>query len=181
MNGLDDLTALDLQSLAEVLASHAPAQSDLAAGQWLGVVELLTMRLTQGFGDLSTEYWDMCSSAFGYTLDSAVASGAIDYRESLIRRMNLSLVLLQKNPPSTRVDLLNPDLLIGLLLPELPMSAEEAGTMSADWRSLDISQIRALRMAKNLVSPGLAIARLAFGEELDPRLEKWERILPSLP
>ncbi|MGW2691496.1 hypothetical protein [Streptomyces sp. NPDC001296] len=181
MNSFVDLTSLDLQSLAEVLASHTPAQSDLAAGQWLGVVELLTMRLTHGFGDLPTGYWYMCSSAFGYALDSAVASGAIDYRESLIRRMNLSLVLLQKTPPNTRVDLLNPDLLIGLLLPELPMSAEEACIMSADWRNLDISQIRALRMAKNLVSPGLAIARLVCEEELDPRLQEWERILPSLP
>lgn len=181
MNGFDDLTALDLPSLAEVLASHAPARSDLAAGQWLGVVEFLTLRLTQGLGDPSTESWDVYSSAFGYALDSAVASGAIDHRESAIRRVNLSQVLLQKTPPNTRVNLLNPDLLIELLLQELPMSAEEAGILSADWRHLDIARIRALRIAKNLVSPGLAIARLVCDEELDPRLQEWERILPSLP
>ncbi|MFE2971409.1 hypothetical protein ACFXKC_49075 [Streptomyces sp. NPDC059340] len=181
MSSFDDLAALRLEPLAEVLASHAPAQADLTAGQWLGVVELLTMRLTHDFGDLSTEHREICSSAFGHTLDSAVTSGAIDYRESLIRRINLSLALLQNTPPDTSVDLLNPGPLIELLLLEVPMSAEEAGAMSADWRRLDISQIRDLRMAKNLISPGLAIARLMREEELDPRLQEWERVLPSLP
>ncbi|MFD8419534.1 hypothetical protein [Streptomyces sp. NPDC059466] len=181
MSGFDDLAALRLEPLAEVLASHTPAQAELTAGQWLGVVELLTMRLTHEFGDLPSERREICSSAFGHALDSAVASGAIDYRESLIRRTNLSLVLLQDTPPDTSVDLLNPGPLIELLLLEVPMPAEEAGAMSADWRSLDISRIRDLRMAKNLVSPGLAIAGLMREEERDPRLEEWERVLPSLP
>ncbi|WP_085214294.1 hypothetical protein [Streptomyces sp. Amel2xC10] len=181
MNSFDDLTSLDLRSLAEVLASQAPAQAGLVPGQWLGVVELLTMRLTDGFGDLPTELWGTCSEAFGYALETAVASGAIDYRGSVIRRLNLSLALLQKVPPNAEIDVLNPVYLVDLLLQELPMSAEDARTLSADWRSLEISQIRLLRVAKNLVSPGLAISRLASGKEFDPRLKAWEEVLPLLP
>jgi hypothetical protein len=45
-------------------------------------------------------------------IEIAVASGAIDHREIMLR--------------------------------ELPMSAEEAQDLSADWRSLDVSQIRHL-------------------------------------
>ena len=181
MNSFDDLTSLDLRSLAEVLASHAPAQAELVPGQWLGIVELLTMHLTEGFDDLPTELWSTCSEACGYALETAVASGAIDYRESVIRRLNLALPLLQKAPPNAEFDVLNPDHLVDLLLQELPISAEEARTLLVDWRSLDTSQIRLLRAAKNLVSPGLAIFRLTSGKGFDPRLRAWEEVLPSLP
>ncbi|QKW25042.1 hypothetical protein HUT11_02060 [Streptomyces seoulensis] len=181
MNSFDDLTSLDLRSLAEALASHAPTQAELVPGQWLGVVELLTMRLADGFGDLPTEHWGTCSAAFGYALETAVASGAIDSRESVIRRLNLSLALLQKVPPNAEFDVLDSGYLIDILFRELPMSAEEARTLSVDWRGLDISQIRLLRAAKNLVSPGLAISGMVSGKELDPRLKAWKEVLPSLP
>ncbi|MFJ9823668.1 hypothetical protein ACIRSU_04730 [Streptomyces sp. NPDC101160] len=178
---MDDLTSLDLGSLAEVLASRTLTRAELGPGQWLGVVELLTMRLADGFGELSTELWGTCSAALTYALETAVASGAIDHRESVIRRLNLSLALLQKVRPNAGLDILDPRQLIEILLEELPMSAEEARTLSTDWRSLDISQIRRLRAAKNLLSPGLALSRLASGEEFDPRLRAWVQVFPSLP
>ncbi|MFF7402286.1 hypothetical protein [Streptomyces murinus] len=181
MNSFDDLASRDLRSLVEVLASHAPARSELVPVQWLGVVELLTTRLADGFGDLPTELQGTCLAAFGYALETAVASDAIDYRESVIRRLNLSLALLQKIPSNAESDVLDFGGLIDLLLQELPMSAEEARSLSTDWRSLDISQIRLLRAAKNLVAPGLAISRLVSGMNFDPRLKVWEEILPSLP
>ena len=181
MNGHRDLAALDLRALAQGLASHSPSTRELGPGEWLSVVELLTLRLADDFGNLPTEFRRVCSAAVAYALDSAVASGSIDQRESVIRRLNLSLVLLGQVPPDAEIDILDPERLIELLLSELPVSAEEARMMSADWRALDIVQVRALRAAKNLLSPGLAISRLVSDGGLDTRLQAWEEVLPSLP
>lgn len=181
MNRLDDLASLDLRSLSEVLAAHAPTVSELGRGQWLGVVELITMRLTDECGSLSAESWATCSLALAYALEAAVASEDIDERESVIRRLNLSVALLQRIPPNAAVDILNPSHLIDLLFLELPMSVEEARDLSVDWRALDIAQIRLLRAVKNLVSPALSLARLVSREEIDGRLKAWEEVFPSLP
>ncbi|MEU2134583.1 hypothetical protein [Streptomyces sp. NPDC018352] len=181
MNRFDDLASLDLRSLSEVLATHAPAVPGLGRGQWLGVVELMTMRLTDECGSLSAESWATCASALAYALEAAVASGAISRSESVIRRLNLSVALLERVPPNPEVDILNPGHLIDLLFQELPMSAEEARDWSVDWRGLDISQIRLLRLAKNLVSPALRLVKMAPGGEFDGRLKAWGEVFRSLP
>ena len=149
--------------------------------EWLGVVELLTMRLTEGSGDVPAEDWARCSAAMASALEAAVAAGAIDHRESVIRRLNLAVALLQNVVPIAEVDILNPDLLLDLMFQELPLSAGEARQMSAEWRNLDISQIRSLRVAKNLVSPALALARLVPEAKFAGRLRAWEDVMPSLP
>ncbi|WP_405821346.1 hypothetical protein OG241_35805 [Streptomyces sp. NBC_01390] len=181
MNRPDDLASLDLQSLTELLVSRTPTVSELSSGQWLGVVELMTMRLTDECGSLSVDSWRTCASALEYALEAAVTSGAIDRRESVIRRLNLAVVLLQRVPPNPEIEILNPSHLISLLFQELPMSVEEARDMSTDWRALDIVQIRRLRAAKNLVSPALRLAKMMSGGNLDGRLEAWEEVFPSLP
>ncbi|MFF7711060.1 hypothetical protein [Streptomyces sp. NPDC007988] len=183
MNRPNDLASLDLQSLSEVLASHVPTVPELGSGQWLGVVELMTMRLSEECGSLSADSWATCTSALAYALDAAVASGSIDQRESVTRRLNLSVALLQRVPPNPDVEILNPPYLIGLLFQELPVSVEEARELSVDWRVLDIPQIRLLRAAKNLVSPAISLARMMreHGEELDGRLKAWEEVFPFLP
>ncbi|MER5275670.1 hypothetical protein ABT025_07920 [Streptomyces sp. NPDC002809] len=177
---LDDLTSLDLRSLSEVLAAHAPIVPDLGSGEWLGIVELMTMRLTDECSSLPVESWATCSLALAYALEAAVASGSIDQRESVIRRLNLSVALLRQVPANTEVDILNPGHLIDLLFQELPISSEETRDLSVDWRALDIAQIRTLRAVKNLVSPALSLARLA-PREIDGRLKAWEEVFPSLP
>ncbi|MFZ4266411.1 hypothetical protein [Streptomyces arboris] len=180
MNRLDELASLDLRSLSEVLAGHVPMVPELGRGQWLGVVELMTMRLTDECSPLPVESWATCSSALTYALEAALASGSIDQRESVIRRLNLSVALLQRVPPNAEIDILNPRYLIDLLFQELPMSAEEARSLSADWRALDIAQIRLLRTVKNLVSPALSLSRLA-PRDIDGRLKAWEDVFSSLP
>jgi hypothetical protein len=177
MSRLNDLAALDLRSLCGALNAGVAVQPV----EWLGVVELLTMRLTEGSGDVAVEDWGTCSAAMAYVLGAAVASGGFDRRESVIRRLNLSVALLQNVAPNAEVDILNPDLVLELMFQELPLSAGEARRLSADWRSLDISQIRRLRVAKNLVSPALALARVAPGAKLAGRLRAWEDVMPSLP
>lgn len=177
---LDDLTSLDVRSLSEILAAHAPMVPDPGSGQWLGIVELMTMRLTDECISLPVESWATCSLALAYALETAVASGSIDQRESVIRRLNLSVALLRQVPANTEVDILNPEHLIDLLFQELPISSEEARYLSVDWRALDIAQIRILRAVKNLVSPALSLARLA-PRETEGRLKEWEEVFPSLP
>lgn len=181
MNSFDYLVPLDLHCLVEVLASQASAEPELEAGQWLGVVELLTMRLVEGFADLPKELWGTSSVAFAHALEKAVATGVIDHNESVIRRLHLSLALLQRVPPSAQLDILDPGRLIDLLLRELPMSAEEASALSRDWSTRSIKEIRSLRAAKNLLSPGLAISKLVPGEGLELRLRSWEQVFPLLP
>lgn len=181
MNRMDDLASLDLGSLSEVLAAHAPTVPELSRGQWLGVVELITMRLTDECGSLSAESRATCSLALAYALEAAMASGSIDERESVIRRLNLSVALLQRIPSNDATDILDPIHLIDLLFQALPMSIEEARDLSADWRALDIAQIRLLRSVKNLVSPALSLARLVCREDVDGRLKPWEEVFPSLP
>ncbi|MFE2728155.1 hypothetical protein [Kitasatospora sp. NPDC059327] len=151
------------------------------SGQWLGVVELLTMRLTGECGGLSAESWATCSRALAYALEAAVASGSIDHHETVIRRLNLSAALLQRVSPNVEVDILDPNRVIEIFLGEISMSAEEARDVSIDWRSRDIADIRRLRTAKGLVWPTLLAMHAAFGDEFDPRLKAWEVVFPSLP
>ncbi|MEV8398916.1 hypothetical protein ACWFRQ_33015 [Streptomyces niveus] len=180
MNRFEKLASLDLRSLSDVLATHAPTVPELGRGEWLGVVELMTMRLTDECGSLPAESWATCSSALSYALEAAVAAGSIDERESVIRRLNLSVALLRQVSSNAEVDILNPGHLIGLLFQELPMSVEQARDRSVDWRALGIEQIRILRGVKNLVSPGLSLARLA-PREVAGRMKAWEEVFPSLP
>ncbi|MFE7635883.1 hypothetical protein ACFU7Z_17820 [Kitasatospora sp. NPDC057518] len=178
---LDELVRLDLHALSETLASHSPGVVELGAGEWLGVVELLTMRLTDECGGLSADAWRACSSSITYALDAAVATGSIDHREAVIRRLNLSAALLQRVPVDAEVDLLDPNRIMETFLGEIPISIEEARELSTDWRGRDLADIRRLRAAKSLVLPTLIAMRSAVGEDLDPRLKEWEVILPALP
>ncbi|MFJ2648522.1 hypothetical protein ACIO1C_17525 [Streptomyces sp. NPDC087420] len=181
MSRLEDLSFLDLRSLSDTLAAHAPAVSELRRSEWLGVVELITLRLTVEHGSLPAESWATSLSAYTYALEAAVTSGSIDQRECLIRRLHLASLLLRQIPPNVGTDILDPGRLIDLTLQEIPMSAEEARDLSAEWRALDISQIRILRKIKNLLSPALGLVREADGEVRDERLKAWEEVVPSLP
>ncbi len=175
------LLALDPVLLSETLASKRPVVAELSKGEWLGVVELLTARLASEVLPVSADRWLTYLRALAYALDSAVASGAIDQRECLIRRLNLAVALREQVPPSTGDAILNPSVLIDQLFEELPMSAGQARDMSKNWRALDLVQIRTLRFAKNLMSPALALAAALPPGRSRPRLEVWRDVLPSLP
>lgn len=178
MGQLNDLASLNLRVLSAALASP---RLELGHGEWLGVVELLTMRLVEGCHGLQAEEWTTCSAALQHTFEAAVDSGSIDRSESVIRQLNLSVALLQQISPNRDVDILNPDYLFGLLFRELPMSAEDARCLSIGWRTLDISQIRLLRAAKNLLSPALNLAGLVPIGDFTEDLSAWKEVFPSLP
>ncbi|MFC8453853.1 hypothetical protein [Kitasatospora sp. NPDC057223] len=177
----DKLAELDLRELAEALGARTLGVSELGPGQWLGVVELLTLRLTDECDQLSVESWATCSRALAYTLEAAVDSGSIDHHEAVVRRLNLSAALLRRFPPNMEIDLLNPNRVVEVFFGEISMSTEEAREKSVDWRNQDIADIRRLRIARGLVWPTLLAVHAAFGDEFDPRLKEWEDIFPSLP
>lgn len=179
--GLGRFAELDLLGLSQMLASRTPAPADLASGEWLGVVQLLTMLLARGCAELAGDSWRRCSAALDHALESAVASGAIDHRETVIRRLNLSAALLQQVPADPNVDLLAPARIARLFLDEVPMAAGEARELAPRWHSLDISLIRRLRYAKSLAFPALLAMRSAGGNEFDERLKEWADVLPLLP
>ena len=178
---LDEVVELDLRGLSETLAARTPGTSELGPGQWLGVVELLTLRLTDECDGLSAESWATCSTALAYALEAAVTSGSIDHHETVIRRLNLSAALLQRVSPNVEVDILDPNRVIEVFLHEISISPEEAQQLSIDWQRRDIVDIRRLRTAKGLVWPTLLAMHAAFGDEFDSRLKEWEAVFPLLP
>ncbi len=177
----DHLVRLDLQRLSERLAVGSPESVDLYPMQWLGVVELLTMQITECCADASAESWTVYSRAYSYSLDSAVSSGSFDHYEAVVRRLNLSAALLQRVPASSDVDLLDPNRILDLFLSEIQMSPEEARVLSFEWQGRNISDIRRLRSARSLVWPTLLAFRTVLRDDLDPRLKEWESVFPLLP
>jgi hypothetical protein len=56
----------------------------------------VTARLVDECVGLPDATWTTCSAALGHALHAAAASGLIDHRESVIRRVNLSVALLHQ-------------------------------------------------------------------------------------
>ncbi|WP_461036962.1 hypothetical protein [Streptomyces mayteni] len=183
MPTFEELAASGTRELAETLAARRPAVSELTPGEWLGIVQLFTQRLTDEAEaeDLSGVPWGSRTTAFAHVLDSAVASGAITHRESVVRRLNASSALLRRFPPDEDVDLLDPGHLVDLLLGELPLSVAEARELSYQWPQREIEVIRLLRRAKLLLSPVVALMKVLPEEYRDDRLAEWEAVFPSLP
>jgi hypothetical protein len=181
MTSFQSLTSLSLRQLSELLAAHTPDPALLGPNEWLGVVQLLTQRLTKQPDLLTQEDWARSTAALDYVFHAAITSGAIDNNEVVIRRINLSAALLQVVSPSVEIDILNPDATIELLLRKIPMSVDEARRLVVNWRSLEIAKIRQLRLIKNLLSPALLIKRTLPEHKFDTQLTAWESIFPSLP
>jgi hypothetical protein len=181
MSSFQDLTSLDLRQLTEELAAQTPSQESMGAGEWLGVVEYLTLLLIEGCGGLSREDWVRCSVALDYALGAARALGIVDHHEEAIRRLNLSAALLQRIPPSSEIAILNPIDALDIFRHEIPLSADDAREMAAHWRDLDVAKIRRLRLARSLVSPVLIIAKALPEYALDELVNAWTPVFPLLP
>ncbi|MDH6116065.1 hypothetical protein ABH930_002072 [Kitasatospora sp. GAS204A] len=181
MSDLDQLVPLDLRELVDRLAARDPAVSELGTGQWRAVVELLTIRLTDGCANLRPDFWASCSAAFGYALDAAVAAGEMEHGETVVRRLNLTAALLRRVPEDPDVDLLDAHRVVEVFLRETPVSIAEAQEAVVDWHTRDIAALRRLRAAKNLLVPTLAILHAVGGCEGDERLTAWAAVLPTLP
>jgi hypothetical protein len=172
----DDLYQLGLDDLCRALTTDEPPAT---AGRELGVVQRLTLLITTASPTPSAEILSRCNDAFYRALELAVAAGAIDHYETVVRRLNLTGALLQRRQPDDAVELLSPRHAIDLFLHEVPLSAARAEELSVDWHGLDIADIRLLRQAKNLATPAVAVAK-ALGDA-GAEMELWASILPQLP
>jgi hypothetical protein len=181
MTTLQELTSLDARHLSQLLTASDLDLSDMGEGGWLTVVQLLTSRLTEECEVLSADDWMIGSAAIEYALVRAEVVGYIDHDESVIRRLNLTAALLQRVSPNGDVEILDPRRMYQTFTEAVPFSAEEARSLSADWRTLDVSIIRRLRLAKNLVSPMLVAKRVLADDGLVGDMDAWEEVFPLLP
>ena len=101
--------------------------------------------------------------------------------ESVIRRLNLSAVVLRRAALSDDILILSPDRIASLFAETVPMTVQQARLLAADWRSLEIADIRRLRLVKNLVTPMILISHLLSENRPMVEIEDWEEILPLLP
>ncbi|MER7211598.1 hypothetical protein ABT340_31470 [Streptosporangium sp. NPDC000239] len=175
------LLDLNLRQLSAVLSTGRLSLEELEQNQCIGLIELLTMRLIDECEELSAEDWVVCSAATDYVFCVAEKRKSIDHEEGVIRRLNISAALLRRVAPRSEVDLLAPDHVVDLLLRELPVSVDEARDMAARWQSLEIDQIRRLRLVKNLLSPVVGIGDVIPRHTYDSRLKAWIGIFSSLP
>jgi len=114
-------------------------------------------------------------------LETAQAAGSIDRNESAIRRLNLAAVVLQRVQPQGDIPMLNLDRIRNIFTDAVPVSVGQARDLASDWRGRDVSVIRQLRLAKNLVKPMLLMRNFISDDNVTADLNSWEEVLPLLP
>jgi len=182
MTTLQDLAALDGRRLARwIVAQPAISLASLGKGGVLAVVELLTSRLTDESETFSADDWRTGSEAMERILETAQAAGSIDRNESAIRRLNLAAVVLQRVQPQGDIPMLNLDRIRNIFTDAVPVSVGQARDLASDWRGRDVSVIRQLRLAKNLVKPMLLMRNFISDDNVTADLNSWEEVLPLLP
>lgn len=182
MTTLQDLAVLDGRRLARwIVAQPAISLVSLGKGGMLAVVELLTSRLTDESETFSADDWRIGSEAMERILETAQAAGSIDHNESAIRRLNLAAAVLQRVQPRGDVPMLDLDRIRNIFADAMPVSVEQAGDLASDWQGRDVSVIRQLRLAKNLVKPMLLMRRFISDDNATAELNSWEEVLPLLP
>lgn len=176
-----ELPSLDLRRLVAALLAEPPSVEPPPRGYHLGVVQLLSRALAEECTTLRPGEWPECAEAFAHALRAAEESGDFPHRESVIRRLNMTALLLRAVPPSAEVDLLNPRRALDLLFHELPLPLEQARESAPRWRTLERPEILRLRIAKNMLKPLLEFRKVSPGGLPDPRLDAWEAVFPLLP
>ena len=181
MTSRKDLAALDGRQLVHLLARPAPAPDGFSTAEWRSVVQLLTSRLSDDREAFSADDWEAASAAVEHVLTAAETAGVMEHDESVIRRLNLSAVVLRRAALRDDILILSPDRIASLFAETVPMTVQQARLLAVDWRSLEIADIRRLRLVKNLVTPMILISHLLSENRPMVEIEDWEEILPLLP
>jgi hypothetical protein len=174
---LERLAATDLISLAEWLVSEEAQVVCLAPQERLGVLQMLTSRLTLDFRQVSPEDWPCVSDAF----DSALGLAGLDQDENLIRRLNLMSVLLRHVSSRNDIAILDPERAVESFFGTVPVSLGDARRLVPQWRTEGIDNIRRLRVAKNMLTPLASFSQLLSGSRSIARLNEWLELMPRLP
>jgi hypothetical protein len=177
---IDELVELDLPDMVVRLMHHLPAASDVSAGEWRSVLELVTSRVASEDRRVVAQNWKVVQQAYDAVLAAARVCGEIDAREEVLRQVNLLVVLasnadsiVDANELSSRVK--------RLALGHTPMSLDEAQLKAPDWRSLSKDEIRDLRYLKNLFGPLGSLVGSGVESQDSRTVERWLALLPSLP
>lgn len=181
MPDLNQLSSLALPDFLAAATALAEAPDDVPRGLWRGLVQLVTSRISGELARLDGKGVIAALGTYTAVLAAAEQGGGLSHEESIVRRLNFSAVLLQVLDPSAESALLDPRQVEALFLREVPLGLDQAEQQAPRWRDLEIAAIRRLRGAKNMLTPTLAALRAAHTEPVDPRLQAWESLLPSLP
>lgn len=176
-----DLTQLDLDVLSRLLESGEPPVDALEPQEWLGVATHVTLLALEADAGAEPRDWAVRCRAVEHAAHALHATGLEDDVAHLIRRLNASAAILARTPPRRDVELLDPEGMLDRLLRCLPMSADEARRRTKAWRGLPRVEVLELRRVKNLLTPGLAIARHAPVPRFEADVRAWSAVRPLLP
>ncbi|WBB70423.1 hypothetical protein [Micromonospora sp. WMMD812] len=181
-----EVTRLDLSGLVTWLRSPEPGDVRWTGNEWLGVLKVFTMRLTQRAPDVAAGELAACSAAYDIVLDRTLRADGIDAREAAVRRILLTAVVLDHVPAEPAVPLRDPRVALAAFRAALPMSAAEAVEMAPRWRELDPDEMRRLWRAAGLVTSVRALRPHLTSADPESRavlhdLAIWEeQVLPHL-
>lgn len=181
MTDLNRLSALSATELTALLETPDSVLVGISGGEWYAVVQLLTQRLTWEGGSLSGEELNRGAAALDIALGQAERAGGIGQNERAIRRLNLTSALLRIRGQSPDVVLLSPQRMYDLFSEAVPFSPAQIRAFPVDWRTLDITVIRRLRLVKNLVTPLLGVRSILEEAGFVDEMSEWSEILPRLP
>ncbi|NJC68416.1 hypothetical protein HC031_01565 [Planosporangium thailandense] len=143
-------------------------------------MEQLTSQISDHAAQLSPDEWRLVDDAYECALAHAERAGTSDRIRSAERRLNLTTVVLRLVPPDDIIGLRSWARFADTFRDAVPMSAAAADAIVDQWAGLDVTEIRRLRDAKNLLTPVLRVKEhLVDRAELE--LDTWERVYPRLP
>lgn len=174
MATLAELAALDLPALSGLLAAGEPPVGALDPPEWLGVAFRINALVLAADADAEPRDWAVRCRAVEHAAAAVHATGLEDDVAHLTRRLNAGAAMLTRTHPRADVELLDPDAMLDRLFRSLPMTADEARRRAEHWRDLPRSEVLDLRKVKNLLTPGLTIARHA-------PVQRFEAEVPGAP
>jgi hypothetical protein len=181
MSRFREIAYLDLPAMSSLLAEGEPPVDALDPQEWLGVAFQITAHVLAADADAEPRDWAVRCRAIEHAAHAVHATGLEDDAAHLTRRLNASGAMLARTQPRGDVELLDPEAMLDRLFRSLPMTADEARGRAAHWRDLPLPQVLELRKVKNLLTPGLAIARLAPVPRFEGDVDTWGAVRPLLP
>ncbi|HLL68010.1 MAG TPA: hypothetical protein VK453_20180 [Micromonosporaceae bacterium] len=168
-----------LWPLVEWLQSPQAETVRLDPQEWLGVVQSMTFLLSAQAEGITTSQWPACLAAYDAALRHARRAQALDQDEEVIRRLNLTGLLLEQ-APAVR-EFLDPPHMVDLFLATVSMTAQEAGRLGPGWQRLERPEILRLRRVRALVASVLPLRDFVVDDSARAALMQWEKVLPVLP
>jgi hypothetical protein len=180
-----DLARLHRQQLVDWLLS-AEVENVVWDGQdWLGLLQLFTVRLTSEAPLIENRDWMACSLAYDVAAERAVRTGGIGAHERAVRLINVIGAILERISPDFEVPLRNPRLAADTLVAALPIRGVEAAERAQRWRELPHADVLPIVRGAGLVGSSLwLIPHLdtdeAQGEALAEIVVWRDGVLPAL-